>query len=163
MKSLLPVDGAPVITPITKHGQPIAKSNYRVMATGRHPESFLHVFEAGPKTQTAMRPTSLVMGDVVEGAEVVVGPTTWVTMFARTNLVLNGSVSYAFSTRGPHQHLVADVPKNRPYKVTVTAGGEEILKGLEISSTANGLLGFSFNAREAGRVVVTPADVPDKH
>jgi hypothetical protein len=159
MKPLLPASATPVITPITETGQPIAKSNYRVMATGRQDDDFLHVFQATASSSAAMNPVVLLNGPAVEGAEVDMGDTTWVTVFSKTDSVLTGAVSYPFAAIGKQKHVVTDLARGMQYKVSAVFGGQSAKDSEVLYASPAGVISFTFAATDTGHVVLVPTGV----
>lgn len=159
MKSLVPANPNPVITAITDHGQSVARSNYSVITSGQLSDNFLHVFEAAPKTVTAMRPVAYINGNVVEGAELTMGDTVWVSVFAKTDSIVPGTVTYTSSVKGKHKDLITDLQRNMQYRATVLSGGQKVLDGIIAGASANGTLLLSYNSVDSGMVTLAPTGV----
>ena len=158
MRTLVPAGTVPVIIPIT--GQAIAKSNYQEMVTGQANSSFLHVFEATASTQAAMQPVSLVSATGAEGAEITLGSKAWIALFAATDSVLPGSVTYAYTVKLPHQDIVADVQRNIIYKVSVTSGGQRVYTDSLVNSSLNGTLSIDYPGSDTGHVTFVSTGAP---
>jgi hypothetical protein len=129
------------------------------MTSGQYNDNFLHVFEAAPKTVTAMRPVAYINGNIVKGAEITMGDTAWVSVFATTDSILPGTVTYTFSVKGRHMDLITDLQRKMQYRATVVSGGQKVLDGIIADASANGTLLLSYNSVDSGMVTLVPTGV----
>jgi hypothetical protein len=158
MKSLVPGTPTPTLTAIT--GQPLAKSNYQELLVGQANNDFLHVFEAAAFTQASMTPCSYVDAGLCEGAEMKLADSAWVVVFAKTDSLVTGQISYSFHNAGPQRHLVSDLTPYAGFNVKVTSKGQIVLADSQHMASANGVATFAFTSTDSGTVTLVPGQVP---
>lgn len=153
-KPVIPSGIVPVLS--TVDGKNPNFRNCQITTSGQVNNTFLNVFEAVPSTTSAMTPISyLNTTGNMEGLEIAKQDTTWVTLFAKTDTLINVDVvSYNFTKTGLHKHIIADLNKNYEYEVTVQTGSTKPLDKQKFTSSSQGTLFFSFNASEAGTVSI---------
>lgn len=158
MKSLMPGTPSPTITAIAN--EPLAKSNYQELLTGQVNNDFLHVFEAAASTQVAMTPCSYIDAGLCEGVEIKLTDSAWTTLFAKTDSVVTGQISYWYHFTGPQRHLVSDMVPYAGYSVKVTCNGQSVLVDSSHTASANGVASFAFSSADSGVVTLVPGKVP---
>ena len=156
-KPLGPSGVAPVIASI--HGKNTNFRNCRITVSGQSSNSFLNVFETVPSTTGSMTPVNYIDATNMEGLEIA-GQDTWVALFAKTDSVIDVDLlSYSFTKTGAHSHIVADLNKNYEYEVTVQTGASRPLDKQKFTSSAQGVLFFTFSATQAGTVSIAKLGV----
>lgn len=159
MRSLVPANPSPTIlvkgTVVrTTHGSDYALKghNYQVMATGQLADTFLHVFQAGPSSQSSMAASALVQtaDGRAQGAQVDMGARRWIVLAASTapQIGATGVLSYTPPLAGPSTHVVGDLPPSTTFQIATDS------QSLSAASDANGVMTFSTDVLPVGTVVI---------
>jgi hypothetical protein len=152
-KPVVPSNAELLFTPITGR-RDVNNVNTKITVSGQINSTFLNAFEAVPSSTETMTPVQYIDIQTMEGVESSDGSATWIALFAKTDTVLTTNViTYAFTTSGVHNHIIADVEKGKQYEVTIVNNEGEPESQL-VTSSSQGTLHFNFNASSVGTVLI---------